>query len=280
MLTLNKYTTDLGEAIRIAQALAKEYRGGQYGAPHLLKAVLHDDIGLSSLLRVMGIDVPRMREWAELRLKQYPKAGKPALDPQADEGARKVLDVADIVRLKLSLDQINPACVLAALCKPKVGFTEDQLKTFPLTEEELLNAYLSDNPPMAATPSKNNANGKASSKSSGKESALDRFCVDLTQRARDGKIDPIIGRDRETRKVAEILGRRTKPNVIIVGDPGVGKTALVEGFARLIVSGEVPERLVEAQLLELDMGSLIAGAAYKGEIEERLKSIMAELKAR
>ncbi|MEM8583020.1 MAG: ATP-dependent Clp protease ATP-binding subunit, partial [Bacteroidota bacterium] len=140
--------------------------------------------------------------------------------------------------------------------------------------------YLADNPPMAATPSKNNANGKASSKSSGKERALDRFCVDLTQRARDGKIDPIIGRDRETRKVAEILGRRTKPNVIIVGDPGVGKTALVEGFARLIVSGEVPERLVEAQLLELDMGSLIAGAAYKGEIEERLKSIMAELKAR
>ena len=281
MLTLGNYSTDLRDAIAIARSIAREHRGSQFGAPHLLKSILHDDVGLSSMLRVMDIDLHRLREWAEVKLRRYPKSAKPAAEPAADEQVEKVLSTADIVRLKLSADQIDSACVLAALCKPGVGFTAEELKTFPLTEQQLLAAYVEQMP--AAGMDTGSANGSAiknGAAKSGPGKNLARFCVDKTAAAREGKIDPIIGRNREIRKIAEILGRRTKPNAIIVGEPGVGKTALVEGFARLIVSGEVPERLKEASLLELDLGSLIAGAAYKGEIEERLKSVIAEIKAR
>ncbi|MEM9258195.1 MAG: AAA family ATPase, partial [Bacteroidota bacterium] len=277
MLTLGNYTSDLKDAIRIAGAVAKEYRGAQYGPPHLLKGVLHDDVGLASSLKLMGVDIHRLREWAEVKLRKYPKSAKPAATPGPDAAVEKVMGVADIVRLKLSLDQINAACVLAALTKPKVGFTAEELKSFPLTEEQLLAAYV-DFDDAPAVPS-SNGKAKQAGKSGREATNLERFCVDKTAAAREGEIDPIIGRNREIRKVAEVLGRRTKPNAIIVGEPGVGKTALVEGFARLIVSGEVPDRLKEASLLELDLGSLIAGAAYKGEIEERLKSIIAEIKA-
>lgn len=281
MLTLGNYSTDLRDAIGIARSIAREYRGSHFGAPHLLKAILHDDIGLSSMLRVMDIDLHRLREWAEVKLRRYPKSAKPAAEPTADETVEKVMSTADIVRLKLSADQMDSACVLAALCKPGVGFSAEELKTFPLTEQQLLSAYV-DQMPAAGTdsPSDNGSLRKNGSLKVSHGKNLARFCVDKTAAAREGKIDPIIGRNREIRKIAEILGRRTKPNAIIVGEPGVGKTALVEGFARLIVSGEVPERLKEASLLELDLGSLIAGAAYKGEIEERLKSIIAEIKAR
>ncbi|WP_116127010.1 ATP-dependent Clp protease ATP-binding subunit [Lewinella sp. IMCC34183] len=283
MLTLGNYSPDLREANRIAAAVAKEHLTEHYGPPHLLKAVLHDDVGLGSSLRLMGFDLHRMREWAELRLRRYPRSAKPAAAPTPDAAVEKVMSVADIVRLKLSLEQTDAACVLAALCKPGVGFTAEELKTFPLTEQQLLTAYVEQAPPVAGGNGVTGSgpasgNGKAAPAGGGKH--LSRFCVDKTARARDGRIDPIIGRNREIRKIAEILGRRTKPNAIIVGEPGVGKTALVDGFARLIVSGEVPERLQDASLLELDLGSLIAGAAYKGEIEERLKGIIGEIKAR
>ena len=281
MLTLGNYTTDLREANRIAAAIAREYRGSHYGPPHLLKAVLHDDVGLSGMLRTMDVDLNRMREWAEIRLRRYPKSARPSGEPGPDDAVERVMSTADIVRLKLSLDRVDSACVLAALCKPGVGFTAEELKSFPLTEQQLLANYVAEvaNQPLEK-PARNGAAAGNGASTTGKGKNLERFCVDKTAAARDGKIDPIIGRNREIRKIAEILGRRTKPNAIIVGEPGVGKTALVEGFARLIVAGEVPERLREATLWELDTGSLIAGAAYKGEIEERLKSILAEIKAR
>ena len=280
MLTLSNYSADLKQAVQIAGAIAKEYRSEQYGAPHLLKAVLHDDIGLSSFLQLLQVDVPRIREWAEYRIKKYPKSARPAAEPRADATVEKVMGVADIVRLKLSVDQVDAACVLAALCKPKVGFSEEELKTFPLTEQQLLEAYLAGSDPQSGA--QKGAGAGAKKKLPGAKpggDALERFCIDVTERAREGNIDNIVGRNREIRKVAEILGRRTKPNVIIVGEPGVGKTALVEGFAHLIVAGEVPDRLRGAAVLELDTGALIAGAAYKGEIEERLKSILAGIKA-
>ena len=280
MLTLSNYSADLKQAVQIAGAIAKEYRCEQYGAPHLLKAVLHDDIGLSSFLQLLEVDVPRIREWADYRIKKYPKSARPAADPRADATVEKVMSVADIVRLKLSVDQVDAACVLAALCKPKVGFSEEELKTFPLTEQQLLEAYLKhDGAPATQHNGAAAGAGKEGAGAKKTGGALERFCLDVTAKAREGNIDNIVGRNREIRKVAEILGRRTKPNVIIVGEPGVGKTALVEGFAHLIVAGEVPNRLRDAAVLELDTGALIAGAAYKGEIEERLKSILAAIKA-
>ena len=112
----------------------------------------------------------------------------------------------------------------------------------------------------------------------GKGGALATYCTDKTAQAREGKLDPIVGRDREIRLVAEILGRRTKPNVLLIGEPGVGKSALVEGFAQQIAQGLVPVHLRDVTLFELDLGTLVAGASYKGEVEDRIRKVLTEVK--
>lgn len=284
MLALLQYSSDLKFAITVAQAVARENLHAEYTPAHLLKGILHNDIGLGSMLAAWGKNIHFIREWADVRISRTPKSARPHENPPGDERVAKVLEVADVVRLKLSEEAITPLCVLIALCKPNVAFAEEQLKTFPLTEKELLQAALDSIQAgetfVTPAPGGKSGNGKSGSAPSGQQGAkaLYKFCIDKTELAKDGKTDPIVGRDREIRKVAEVLGRRTKPNVIIVGEPGVGKTALVEGFAQRIVEGNVAPHLLNAQVFELDMGSLVAGASYKGEIEERLKSIINEIK--
>ena len=286
MLTLLQYAPDLKFAITVAQAIARENHHAEYSPAHLLKGVLHNDIGLGSMLAAWGKNIHFLREWADVRIARSPKSARPTENPPGDEKVAKLLEVADVVRLKLSEEAITPICVLVAMCKPNVAFPEEQLKTFPLTEKELLQAalesiqageqaYAAKSTP-AAGKSSNGKSGAASAQQGAK--ALYKFCIDKTELAKEGKIDPIVGRDREIRKVAEVLGRRTKPNVIIVGEPGVGKTALVEGFAQRIMEGNVAPHLQNAQVFELDMGALVAGASYKGEIEERLKGIIGDVK--
>ena len=282
MLTLLQYAPDLKFAITVAQAIARENHHAEYSPAHLLKGILHNDIGLGSMLAAWGKNVHFLREWADVRISRALKSARPVENPPGDEKVAKLLEVADVVRLKLSEEAITPICVLAAMCKPNVAFPEDQLKTFPLTEKELLQAALESIQAgeQAHAAKSTPAPGKSSNGKSGATSAqqgakaLYKFCIDKTELAKEGKIDPIVGRDREIRKVAEVLGRRTKPNVIIVGEPGVGKTALVEGFAQRIMEGNVAPHLQNAQVFELDMGALVAGASYKGEIEERLNGII------
>ncbi|WP_431199984.1 ATP-dependent Clp protease ATP-binding subunit [Mucilaginibacter sp. P19] len=193
-----------------------------------------------------------------------------------NDQVKQVFEEADNVRIKLGQDLITPVCVLIALIKPNVGFDANQLKSFPVKERELLDIYLSnEDVNHAVNPSAQATNGSDAPKQT---TALLKYCVDRTSLAKQGKVDPIIGRERETRMVMEILSRRTKPNVMITGDAGVGKTALVDGFALSIVNGQVPASLKNVQLFELDLGSLIAGASYKGEIEDRLKNILREIK--
>lgn len=276
-LTLMPYSPDLKIAIQIGQAVAKEYHCDRYAPAHLLKGLLHDDVGFSTLLAVWGKDIHYLREWAEARMRQIPRALKVPDNPAGDEQVSRLMEVADVIRLKLSQDEITPLCVLAAMCKPGAAFTADQLKSFPLTEKELLEAELSAIQQPSAGKS-GRAAVTSTSKSPGGGNALDKYCIDKTDQVRQGKTDPIIGRDREIQELCKILGRRTKPNVIIIGEPGVGKSALVEGFAQRIIEGRVPSYLENASVLELDMGALIAGASYKGEVEDRLKSIMREVK--
>ncbi len=280
MLTLLQYSSDLKLAVQIAQSIAKENRNAEYSPSHLLKGVLHNDVGMGSILASWGKNIHYLREWADVRIARYPKSGRPVEVPGGDEQVKKLLEVADIVRLKLSEEAISPICILVAMCKPNVAFNEEQLKTFPLSEKELLESALASLEMTPQQPDSGKKNGTAQNSQNGKQSAkaLYKYCIDKTELAKDGKIDPIVGRDREVRKMAEILGRRTKPNVIIVGEPGVGKTALVEGFAQIIVDGQAPPHLQNSQVFELDMGALVAGASYKGEVEERLKSIIAEVK--
>lgn len=261
----------------MAQSLAKEYHHKEFGPAHLLKGLMHQEVGLRGMLQSLGKDAAYIQDWADVRIEEYAPAITVPDEMLGNNAVRQVFEEADNVRIKLGIDLITPVCVLIALVKPNVGFDVNQLKSFPVKEKELLDIYLSNEEIQQAvqTSANKDAVGDTPAKTN---SALLKYCIDRTELARHDKIDPIIGRERETRMVMEILSRRTKPNVLITGDAGVGKTALVDGFALDIVNDQVPDSLKNVQLYELDLGSLIAGASYKGEIEDRLKNILRELK--
>ena len=275
------YSDNLKRSLHIAQAVAHEYRQQYYAAPHLLTALLHNEIGLASwLVAVLDKDIHYLREWAEVRLEDQPKAARPPEMPTPDPGVQQVLEMADLVALQLSRDQTDPLAALAALLRPGLAFTAEQLKSFPLTQKEVMDAAQAEMPAPAAsdTAEAGPASAATAAAAGGKGGAIATYCTDKTAQARDGRLDPIVGRDREIRLMAEILGRRTKPNVLLIGEPGVGKSALVEGFAQQIAQGLVPVHLREVTLFELDLGTLVAGASYKGEVEDRIKKVLTEIK--
>jgi len=265
-------------AIHIAQSIARENHHETFSPSHLLKALLHKDIGLTPFVESMGKDVHYLNDWLDVRIEDSPRSGKAIENPIGDSKIPTLFDDADMVRIKLGLHEINPICLLTSASKPGIAFSVDQLKSFPIREKEIYDIYLSDykiDSAISGEAGSVNTSAPGKLKSSG---ALLKFCVDKTAQAREGKLDPIIGRDSELRMMLEILCRRSKPNVMIVGEPGVGKSALIDGFAKQIVDQLVPDMLKEAILFELDLGALMAGATYKGEVEDRLKSIITELK--
>lgn len=276
-MSLTNISESVKLALRVAQSLAKEYHNPEFTAAHLLKGLMHKEVGLRGFLSSIGKDEEYISEWAEVRIEELEKTSASLEEIKGSREIAMVFEEADLVRIKLGLDLVTPICVLTSLCKPTVGFKPDQLKSFPIKERELLDLYIRDEElqqavmPGAAMPGDAGKNSPAAT-------ALHKYCIDRIALARDGKTDPIIGRDKESRQIMEILCRRTKPNVIITGDAGVGKTALVDGFAQDVITDNVPALLQGVQLFELDLGSLIAGASYKGEIEDRLKNILREIK--
>lgn len=265
-------------AVRVAQSLAKEYHHREFGPAHLLKGLMHQEVGLKSFLSSIGKDAAYVNDWADVRIEDYPQSITVPDEMLGNDAVKQVFEEADNVRIKLGLDSITPVCVLVALSKPNVGFDANQLKSFPVKEKEILDLYLNNEQVQHAVSTSDEGMAGAQAGNAKSAGALFKYCIDRTDLARQGKVDPIIGRDRETRMVMEILSRRNKPNVIITGDAGVGKTALVDGFALDIVNNQVPQSLLNVNLFELDLGSLIAGASYKGEIEDRLKNILREIK--
>ncbi|CAN5751093.1 ATP-dependent Clp protease ATP-binding subunit [soil metagenome] len=273
-LTLNE---SVKTAIEIAQSLAKEYHNEFFYPAHLLRSLLHKEVGLKGFLDSIGKDSGYIMEWAEVRMEEYPKVAQVKDKVTGDEKVKNLFEESDNVRIKLGLDLISPICVLAAIAKPGVGFSSEQLKSFPVKEKEILDIYFKEDSIQNAVTA---AAGKQGEEGAAQASAgaIYKYCVERTALARESKTDPIIGRDKETRMMMEILCRRTKPNVIITGEAGVGKTALIDGFAMDIVHGRVPAQLANSLIFELDLGALIAGASYKGEIEDRLKNIIKEVK--
>jgi ATP-dependent Clp protease ATP-binding subunit ClpB len=270
------FSDELKHAISIAQSIAKEFLHTNFSPAHLLKALLHKDIEVLPLLESIGQDIYYLEEWADVRIESCPKTSKVPEYPPADKEAAAVFIEADNIRLKLSKNVIDPICVLASLCTPGVGFSYEQLKTLPLKPADVIDAVVEKSDLQAAIglPS---APGEKQGDTN-KTKALLKYCTDKTSIAQQGKMDPVVGRDREIRMIAEILGRRSKPNVIIIGDQGVGKSSVVNGFTLYIAEGKVPDKLKNARIFELDFGSLIAGASYKGEVEDRLKNIIKEIK--
>ncbi len=262
------------ELFHIAQSLARENYNSTFGAPHLLQALMHNNIGLKDFLATLGKDPAYIYEWSEVRIEEYPKSGRMVQEPEPDDAIDDILEEADEVRIKLGLDEISALCILTAVTKSGVAFSAQELKSLPVREHEILNYYRGEDNAVKNTEQQVFSGLQQDSATP----ALDAYCVDKIEQARSGKLDRIIGRDREQRMLVEILCRRTKPNVIIVGEPGVGKTALVEGFAMQMLAGNMPALLQNAALYELDTGALMAGASYKGEVEDRLKKVINDCK--
>jgi ATP-dependent Clp protease ATP-binding subunit ClpA len=263
-------------AIRIAKGVARDYSHPSYTPAHLLYALMHKEIGIGSFISSLGQEPSYLREWAEVRIEDVPKAA-PSGEVTAHEKIADVFEQSDNVRLKWGLLEISPICVFTALASPDVGFSADELKSFPVRERDIHNLFLGGAGATAQSPLLKQMAEATDGEVPQLKTSLAKYCVDKTEMARDGKVFPIVRRDSEGRQMMEILGRHSKPNVLIIGDAGVGKTAMVDGLACSIVKGNVPQYLKDATVYELDTGTLIAGATYKGEIEDRLKGIIKEL---
>jgi len=270
------------EALSFCENISREYGHSSFSSPHLLRSLLRKETGIVKFMDSNGFDVGFMREWADVRLEHYPKSPAPTSEIDQDKAIQTIIREADFIRIKIGADHIDPITLLASICTPGVAFSYEQMRSFPLSRDSVLSAADVSNTSQKED-SEGGAisnNGTSPSAKPGAKEEIEKYCIDKTKLASEGRIDPIVGRDREVKMVAEVLGRRSKPNVIIVGDPGVGKTALVEGLALSIYEEYVPSHLLGATLYELDLGALVAGASYKGEVEDRIKKIISEIKSK
>ncbi|HEX8548982.1 MAG TPA: ATP-dependent Clp protease ATP-binding subunit, partial [Cytophagaceae bacterium] len=273
-LTDYKFSDDAKKAIHIAHQIATGNFHSNICPAHILKALLHKDLPTRDFLVNLDKDVFYLEEWADIRMEACPKSTRPAdIDP--DNDVIRLFQESEILKMELNKDEIDSYTLLVSLSIPGVAFTYDQLRTYPLQKDELIQNLKSDKSISKNTPPALGSNGAKQSKSTG---SLNTYCIDKNKEAKAGKFNNIVGREKEIRMTLEILSRKSKPNVIIIGDPGVGKTTLVEGLALNITNGKAPSNLVKAQIFELDMGALMSGASYKGEAEDRLRKVLQELK--
>lgn len=281
MSTLSQYSFSekARQALHIAARIANENIHGTFSAAHLLKALLHKDLPLLKYLEEKGVDVYYLEEWAEIRIEQYPRDGKMTAEPQPDEDTEALFTEADHLHLKLNYNSIEPECLMIALATPGVAFAYEQLKTFPVTSAQIIQWYEGGKGAAGNNGTTTAQNGNLSPSQKASMEAISKYCIDKLAQAGNGSLHSVIGRDKEIRQICEIISRKNKSNVIIAGDPGVGKTALLDGFAMAVVNGHVPKHLQNISIYELDNGALLAGAAYKGEIEDRIRKIVRELSA-
>ncbi|CAV17567.1 ATP-dependent chaperone ClpB [Vibrio atlanticus] len=266
-MRLDRFTSKFQIAISDAQSLALG-RDHQYIEPvHLMVSLLNQDgSAIRPLLTMLNIDVVQLRSKLSEILDRVPKVSGIGGDVQLSNAMGTLFNLCDKVAQKRQDSYISSEVFLLAAIEDK-GPLGNLLKELGLTEQKLSQAIEQ----VRGGQKVDDPNAED------RRQALEKFTIDLTERAEQGKLDPVIGRDDEIRRTIQVLQRRTKNNPVIIGQPGVGKTAIVEGLAQRIINNEVPEGLRGRRVLSLDMGSLVAGAKYRGEFEERLKSVLNEL---
>ncbi|MDE4540617.1 ATP-dependent chaperone ClpB [Pseudomonas sp. ITEM 17296] len=266
-MRIDRLTSKLQLAISDAQSLAVGMDHPAIEPLHLVQALIEQQGGsIKPLLMQVGFDINSLRQALVKELDQLPKIQNPTGDVNMSQDLARLLNQADRLAQQKGDQFISSELVLLAAMdeNSKLG---KLLLSQGVTKKALENAINN----LRGGAAVNDANAEES------RQALDKYTVDLTKRAEEGKLDPVIGRDDEIRRTVQVLQRRTKNNPVLIGEPGVGKTAIAEGLAQRIINGEVPDGLKGKRLLALDMGALIAGAKYRGEFEERLKSLLNEL---
>jgi ATP-dependent Clp protease ATP-binding subunit ClpC len=280
---MQRFTQRARRVLSLAQEEAERLQHTYVGTEHLLLGLIREEGGIAGrVLRELGVDLKQVEALVERKTRSGQRTAVSKLD--LSPGTKRVLELAVEEAHQLGHHYIGTEHLLLALARHNEGVAIDVLKALNITPEQIrkqtrrqIQDVPSAPPPTPQTPTRRRESLSSSRPVGQKTPLVDQLATDLTQRAEEGKLDPVIGREAEIERVIQVLSRRTKNNPALIGEPGVGKTAIIEGLAQRIVRGEVPGPLLNKRLLQLDVGSLVAGTMYRGQFEERLKRVIEEL---